>query len=192
MSQAPTTELEAVNFLLATIGESPVNSLEVPNNLDAVQARARIREVSRNTQNKGWFWNTDERFPLPADINGEIILPTNALRVYTVYPDGDLDLVVRGNRLYDRKNHTFNIGRTIKVDLVRFLAFEQIPEAARWYITVTAGRMFQEKSLGSESLAKFTRDDERRAWADLLYEEAETGKYNVFRDSGFAAEVTWR
>jgi hypothetical protein len=190
--QTPMTELEAVNFLLATIGESPVNTVENPGNIDAANARARIREISRSTQNKGWHWNTDEGFRLAPNEQGEVVLPGNTLRVYTVYPDWDLDLVVRGKRLYDRRNHTYNINRTVRVDLVRFLAFDEIPEAARWYITVTAARVFQEKTLGSEQLAKFTRDDERNAWLDILVEETETAKYNVFTDSNFAAEMIRR
>jgi len=193
MNQTPMTELEAVNFLLSTIGESPINSIEDPGHVDAVTARQTIHLVSRSMQNKGWHWNTDQGLTLAASLPlGEVTLPPDTLRVDTVYPDGDLDVVSRGQRLYDRRNHTYQIGRSIKVDIVRFLPFAELPEAARWYTTVTAARMFQEKSVGSETLAKFTRDDEKKAWADLMHEESEVADYNVFTDSYFMTELVDR
>ena len=190
--QTPMTELEAVNFVIETIGESPVNTVDDPGNIDAATARTFIRQVSRSTQNQGWFWNTDEAFPIVPNSNGELVLPKNTLRVVTVYPDGDLELIVRGQRLYDRQKHTYEIGKKVNADIVRFLPFDEIPEAARWYIAVTAARMFQEKVLGSEGLAQFNRADETLAWSSLLDEEAAVAKYNVFTDSNFATELNFR
>lgn len=190
--QTPMTELDAVNFVIETIGESPVNTVDDPGNIDAATARSLIRQVSRWVQNQGWFWNTDEAFPIVPNSNGELVLPQNVLRVVTVHPDGQLELVVRGQRLYDRTNHTYEIGKKVTADIVRFLPFEEVPEAARWYITVTAARMFQEKVLGAEALAQFNRADEQLAWASLLDDEAAVGKYNIFTDSNYAIELNFR
>jgi hypothetical protein len=46
----PTTELEAVNTILSTIGESPVSSLGDQMTVDAVLAQNILHEVSREVQ----------------------------------------------------------------------------------------------------------------------------------------------
>ena len=52
---AQTTELDAVNIMLNTIGESPVNSLDdgLPV-ADAAIARSVLREVTIDVQSPGW------------------------------------------------------------------------------------------------------------------------------------------
>ena len=58
MALSGTTELEAVNTLLHTIGEAPVNSLTGTLPIDATLANNTLSEVSREVQSAGWHWNT--------------------------------------------------------------------------------------------------------------------------------------
>ena len=46
MIVTPMTELEAVNEMLSAVGESPVNSIENPNNVDVINA-IRILNIKR-------------------------------------------------------------------------------------------------------------------------------------------------
>ena len=180
MDLTPTTELEAINLMLATIGESPVNTVEDNGVVDAVMARQQLRAMSRRVQAKGWHWNTEKRLTLARTYpEGEIKLPANTLRVDTTYTDIGTDVVRRGDRLYDRVNHTFEFRRDLMVDLVVFLPFEELPESARQYITLAAARKFQESQVGSETLSKFSMRDELLALSDLQNDEGETGDYNV-------------
>ncbi|ARO29949.1 tail tubular protein A [Rhizobium sp. NXC14] len=189
----PTTELEAINLMLSVIGESPVNTAEDTGVVDAVIARQILFQSSRDVQLVGWHWNTEIDYPIAASFpEGELQLPPNTLKVDTTGADEGVDLVQRGNRLYDRKNHTFTVGRTVYVEIVLFLPFDQLPEAARSYIVMRAARQFQERMVGSETIWQFNSRDELKSWSNLLSAEAETLDLNVFRDNPSVQRVTNR
>nr|WP_250808771.1 hypothetical protein [Neorhizobium tomejilense] len=189
----PTTELEAINLMLSVIGESPVNTVEDTGIVDAVIARQILIQCSRDVQVVGWHWNTEINYPIVATFpEGELLLPPNTLKVDTAGQDTSVDLVQRGNRLYDRQNHTFTVGKTVRVEIVLLLPFDQLPEAARSYITMRAARQFQERMVGSETIWQFNSRDEVRAWANLLAAEAETLDLNMFTDNPSVLRVTDR
>lgn len=189
----PTTELEAVNLLLDVIGEAPISNLENSAVVDAVKARAVLSEVSRATQQKGWHFNTEIDYELvPTVYEKEIILPGNCLRVDTTKVQKDFDVVQRGNRLYDRKNHTYKFDRSLKVDMVILLPFEELPEVARYYISIRAARVFQARTVGSEALYQFNAQDETLALNDLKRAEGITGDYNMFSGSWSVAKILHR
>ncbi|HWL80103.1 MAG TPA: hypothetical protein VNR89_04060 [Roseomonas sp.] len=200
MQVSLTTELEAVNAMLAVIGEAPVNTLEDSGLLDASMARQLLRDTSREVQTRGWSWNTDKGFPLTptAPAPGEIIVPSDALQVDPV--DTTIDAVIRGKRLWDRRNHTTLFDRTVKCDIIRLLPFEDVPQAARQYIAVRAGRIFQDRTVGSEARNGFTQRDETMALVALQQYEAETAdysmadSYSVSRVLGFRPSISggWR
>ena len=106
-------------------------------------------------------------------------MPSNALRVDPMGDDRETDAVQRGNRLYDRVKHTFQFDKSIKCDIVLLLPFDQLPQAARHYITIKAARIFQSRTVGSEALYQFTAVDEKDALLDLKRNEGITGDYNI-------------
>jgi hypothetical protein len=177
----PTSELEAINTILSVIGESPISSLsDISSVADAVTAQSILSEVSRQVQTKGWHFNTEKDFELSPDTFAkEIVIPSNALRVDSMGDDREMDVVQRGNRLYDRVKHTFQFDKSIKCDLVVLLPFDQLPQAARHYVTIKAARIFQSRTVGSEALYQFTSVDERDALLDLKRNEGITGDYNI-------------
>lgn len=189
---APTTELEAINTMLSTIGEAPVNTVEDNGIVDAVIARQILRSTSREVQARGWHFNTERGFLLTPDSEGFITLPPTVLRVDTVEESQDIDVVLRGNRLYDRRNHTFKFNKPIRVDAVILLPFDEIPEVAREYITIRAARIFQERVVGSDSLSSFSKNDELRALVALQEMEADTADYNILTDNYSVARVLSR
>lgn len=188
----PTTELEAVNIMLGTIGEAPISSLEVSGLVDVAVAKQMLHEVSREVQSRGWDFNQEYNYPLALDVDGFLSVPTNSLRVDTSGEYSQYDVVVRGNRLYDRENHTFVFSKTIKVDLTLFLAFEEMPEAARYFITVRAARRFQDRFLPSESGHVFSEVDEKAAAVTLKEAEGDTGDYNMLTHSYSVASILER
>ena len=177
----PTTELEAINTILSVIGESPISSLsEISSVADAVTAQSILSEVSRQVQTKGWHFNTEKEFELSPDVySKEIVVPTNALRIDTMGDSRDVDVVQRGQRLYDRTRHTYQFETSLKCDIVIALPFTDLPQAARHYITIKAARIFQARTVGSEALYQFTSADERDAHLDLKRNEGITGDYNI-------------
>lgn len=175
----PTTTLEAVNIMLSSIGEAPVNSL-ASGLVDAEMAETILLATSRDVQSHGWKFNTERKLRLPQNLQGEIELPSNCLKVDQANYDRDLDLVQRGNRLYNTKSHSFVIGKPIEVDMVVLLPFEQLPEAARRYITLKGARVFQDRVVGSTELHGFQEKDEMWAMVELKDSEADTGDYTIF------------
>ena len=79
MSLSATTKLEAVNIMLSTIGENPVNSL-TSGLVDAELAETILGSVSKAVQSEGWNFNTEKKVSFIAEISGHIILPANILR----------------------------------------------------------------------------------------------------------------
>ena len=188
---SPTTELEAINTMLSTIGESPVNTVEDTGNVDVVIARQILQSVSREVQARGWHFNTEINYTITPDSEGYLVLPNTVLKADTVYPDSSKDVVVRGSKLYDRENHTYVFTAAVKVDMTILLTFDELPEVARNYVTIRASRIFQERVVGSDTLHAFNSQDEARAMVSLMEYEADTadlnilsGNYSVYRILG--------
>lgn len=181
MALRMTTELDAVNIMLGTIGEAPINSLDAATGVvDAVTARSILAEVSVQVQEEGWHFNTDYEFTLTPDVtNGYIYVPGNAIEVDTSPYSRDYDVAIRGNKLYDRGNKTYVFDAPIKADMTLLLEFEELPQAARHYITVRAARIFQNRVVGSQTLQAFTAQDEAFAIRALRRYDARTADYNI-------------
>jgi hypothetical protein len=180
----PTTKLEAVNIMLSSIGEAPVNSL-TSGLVDAEMAETILNAVSRDVQSQGWHFNTEINFTIAPELTtGAIRLPANVLRVDTTGENANMDLVNRGGKLYDRVNHTFNIGKSIKLEMVIMLDFEDMPEAARRYCTLKAARMFQDRVVGSTDLHGFQERDEVFALVELKDAESMTAQHSIFDNYG--------
>ena len=85
------TELEAINILLGTIGEAPVDSLATADQqglTDAGIARTVLREVTRDVQSEGWSWNQSRDVPLTKDGSDHFLFPANTLRE-EIFPTQD-------------------------------------------------------------------------------------------------------
>ena len=176
-----TTELEAVNSMLTTIGEAPVSALENNGIVDAAIAFQILQETSREVQARGWHFNTEIEFPLsPTFPEKTIVLPPNVLEVDTAGVDSHIEAVQRGNRLYNRKENTYQFDRTVKVDMIIQLPFEDLPEYAKGYISVRAARIFQRRVVGSAALDSFTAQHEARMLVQLENAEARTADLSVF------------
>ena len=181
MAETLTTELEAVNKMLEGIMEAPVNTIST-NDLPAeVQTAVNtLREVSRDVQKEGFAFNTDEDFELLRDANGYVYVPGNALDVDLTVDNQNADVVQRGLRLYDRKNHTYVFTFDPRVTLIQFLPWDELPEQARNYIKVRACRVFQDKVLQSDNTHGYTQQDELLARAQLEASDANNRDCSIF------------
>lgn len=174
----PATELDAVNVLLMSIGQAPVNTLEVPGVKDVSFARLTLHNTSRQVQTRGWWFNRDLEVTLARDVSNEVPLAANILEVSGSYV-GD-QFVSRGGKLYDRVNQTFVFETAPVVNQTVFLAFEDLPQAARNYITHRAGRIFQSNFIGSPLLYNFTKELEVEAMTEMTRNDLRGKNLNVF------------
>lgn len=172
----PTTELEAINVMLHTIGEAPVNTLTGELNYEVSIAVSTLAEVSRDIQTYGWKFNRNPRYRLMPDENGELRLPTNALAIAT-HPDyrSRYDLVSRGDKVISYSETDGEVTKfTEPVDciLVICLPFEQLPESARRYILIRAARLFQDRVARSSEGHAYSETDEFFAMLKFRREHA--------------------
>jgi len=175
------TELDAVNELLQSIGQAPVNTLAVSNIKDVSFARLCLNNELRFFLTRGWSFNTDEEYVLTPDVNDNILLPSDALDIDCT-SDIDRNLVWRDGMLYDVEEQTFTITDTdLEFRIVRFMPFAEIPPAARQYVTMRAGRVFQSRIVGSQILYQFTKEMENEAWIEWQRSENRQTDRNMFR-----------
>lgn len=173
----PTTELEAINEMLRAIGESPLDDLN-QSFADSDVAMGILRSELRAVQNFEWTWNTEVSVTLAPDANGHVNLPPNVIRVICdpVYSQ-------RGLLLYDRVNHTYEFTDSILCDLIVALNFDEIPEAARRFVTIRSVRRFINDIQPDQVTSTFKSRDEQSAWASLLNYEAQTAQWNMLSNS---------
>lgn len=62
-----TTELEAVNAMLASIGEAPITTLDGATQSDVQTALNILRDTTREVQTEGWRFNTEFGFEIAPD-----------------------------------------------------------------------------------------------------------------------------
>ena len=168
MAVAATTELEAINIMLAAIGEAPINSLTDTLPVDARTAQNTLTEVNKEVQSEGWSFNTEIDVTLTRDGSDKINLPINVLRVdANIHQHPTIDPIQRGTKLYDRQNNKYEFDDDLICTVVYFRDFNEITEQARRYINIKAARIFVDRLIGDQGLRTYTQEEETRARAIL-------------------------
>lgn len=182
------TELDAINMMLAVAGESPVNSIVGTGLGDVAIAVQCLTEASRMIQERGWTFNVDYNYPLiPDSTTKQITLPTNVLRCEFT-DKANYDVTVRGQLVYDRANRTFefpDVTSEIKATITWFLPFEMMPQAARQAVAIRASRIFQRRVFGDANMNGYTQEEELIAIASLQDQDCDVGDYNMFTPNNY-------
>ena len=182
MAVAATTELEAINIMLAAIGEAPINSLTDTLPVDARTAQNTLTEVNKEVQSEGWSFNTEIDVTLTRDGSNQINLPTNVLRVdANIHQHPTIDPIQRGLKLYDRQNNKYEFDDDLICTVVYFRDFNEITEQARRYINIKAARIFVDRLIGDQGLRTYTQEDETRARAILTETDYANADHNLLR-----------
>ena len=177
-----TTELEAVNIMLAAIGESPVNTLTGTLPVDVKLAQTTLEEVNKEVQTEGWSFNTEINVELTRDGSNNIALSSNVLIVDpNIHDHPDVDAIQIGLKLYDRKEHTYEFDDDLKCTVVYFRTFNDIPEPAKRYINIKAARIFVDRLVSDEGLRTYTQQDEVRARSILMETDLSNADHNILR-----------
>ena len=178
-----TTELEAVNTILSTIGEAPLSTLTGSLPVDGTTAKNILNEISREVQSAGWHFNTQYKVDLTRDTNNKVPVGTDVVRVQLndKYDKSSYDVVQRGTYLFNlaKTSETFDQDFTDNT-LIYLLDFDKIPEQARRYITIRSARVFHDRTLGANTLHKFSSEDEARSLSVMKQAEMQTGDNTIF------------
>ena len=182
MAVAATTELEAINIMLAAIGEAPINSLTDTLPVDARTAQNTLTEVNKEVQSEGWSFNTEIDVTLTRDGSNQINLPINILRVDpNIHQHPTIDPIQRGLKLYDRQNNKYEFDEDLICTVVYYRDFIELTEQARRYINIKAARIFVDRLIGDQGLRTYTQEDETRARAILTESDYANADHNLLR-----------
>ena len=182
------TELDAINRMLAVIGEAPIDSLssiQINEITDSALARRTLAEVNRDVQAEGWSWNTDESVEIGATAQDEFLLPSDTLQAqFSPAQYSDCQYVQRGLKVWDRQKQTYAFaddvnGQLYISRLIRQLDWEQLPHQAQEYISIRAARIYSDRFTNSTVIFSYTAGDETYARGMLIRSEENTLNNNL-------------
>ena len=181
-----TTLLDAVNVLLESIGEQPVNTLGNQQIMDARIAERTLLEFHKDGQVKGWSWNSEFDYQFNRDsTTKQIKVPESVVRFSMDPYDYAGRFQLRGQVVYDRENRTTLLGDDIPhlhADVIFLLPWDETPEAYNRWVTIRSARVFSNRVLGSDALYKYTAEDEQAAKATLERMESQVEQANMLTD----------
>ena len=184
----PTTdaqgELQAVNQILASVGQAPVTTLE-QTNPDVAIAYNTLQQVSREVQAEGWTFNKEYHYPLKPDTDQEFKIPDNMLQMDLCMDElynRDKDPIRRDGKLYDRNSHSFKWeeDKTHYFDIIWLFEWSDLPPTIRDYIVSRASAIVSMRIVGDPNLYQVLAQQEAYMRSNALQYETEQGDYTFF------------
>ena len=164
--------------MLSCVGEAPVNALDTGLPTDAVIAQNILQEVSRETQSRGWWFNTIKT-TMTRQANNKIAVPAN----FVTIDHDEYNIVKRGSVVFDLDNGTDVWTRDLEdVEAVVLLEFTELPEPARRYIIMRASRSLFERMVGEVNRAAMLQSEEAQAFLSLLQYDSDQADLNIFNN----------
>ena len=184
---AVSTELDAVNQILSSVGQAPVTTLDLQNPEVSIALNT-LREVNKTVQAEGWTFNIERHYKLTADaVTFKIEYPSNALSIdtYKYQHFDDFNPVRRGGFLYDRNEHTYEWKdgtdpRVLTCDIIWYWEFSDVPPAVQAYITAKAARLCAVRMVGDQAIYALLQENELNTKAAALEYETAQGDYSIF------------
>jgi len=185
------TELSAVNSILGSIGQSPVNTLDYSNPEISFIFNI-LRESRIDVLNEGWVFNIENNVVLtPETGTGFITFPADALRIDVTDNQFDrtTDVVRREGKLYDKVHKTFVFKNAIKADIVRVYDFEDLPSVYQRYITYKSATRAATQLVTNAQLVQLLGQQEAMARAACIEYECNQGDHNFL---GFESNTQYQ
>ncbi len=178
---AVSTELDAVNQILSTVGQAPVTTLDLQNPEVAIVLNT-LREVNRQVQVEGWTFNVERELELKPDTTtNKIDYPSNMLQIdANTKKHRDIDVVKRNNKVYDRLNHTYTFTDSLYADVVWYFDYTDVPAAIQAYIAARAARLCATKMVGDAQLNQLLQEQEMQTRAAAIEYDTNQGDYSMF------------
>jgi hypothetical protein len=171
------TELEAVNRILASIGEDPLDAI-AEDDVDAQVVLGQLRLTSKELQTKGWSFNREDSVTFTPSTDNEIVLPSNILKASPT--DSSLKLVQRGQKMYNKTTHDFKVTGAVLLDTVILLDWEDLPASAQLYIVAKACFDYSLNQVGSDFQAGQLKELAAIALTNFNIAEDSSEDYSFF------------
>lgn len=182
------TELDAINWILSAIGSDPVTVLEDSTDIDVINARRILKDVSRHVQRQGWDFNKTTRTYTP-DVETHRIMWDDTI-ITLASNDGNV-YVKRGKYLFNMTGDTYEFPKPIEVTVIYGVDFDDLPDCFKEYITAKAAIDFQTRYFGDSSVSPDLQYALQQAYADIVQYDMDMVSPNMLNLSG-VSEVLQR
>lgn len=170
---------DALNICLQTIGEQTLAQNQSYIGIhEAEQALSILDSEKTTVLSQGFNCNTDSAWELLPDTLGYITVPADAIRV-----DGNLDVIVKNGKLYDKSKMSFKFDSKISADIVWDLPFDELPYVFQYYITTRSARLLYQRVVGDTGTLRVLIEDERLAHHNVIEHDVDTNDYNIYDQS---------
>lgn len=197
-------ELNAINSILASIGQAPVTAIDnngnpsTPTNPDVAMAYNTLIEVSEEVQSEGWTFNQEKHYPLTTDAKRELNIPPDILQIeltrdqvvfsdvtqqnfHVVNNNYTPEIVQRDGKIYDKANHTYKFNKSpMFFDIMWLYKFDDIPAVIRDFITARAAAISCMRMLGDGEQYQMLQQREIYCRAQAIEYETTQGEYSYF------------
>lgn len=170
-------ELDAVNDVLSSIGESSVNTLDDNMNADVSNIRRILNQFNRRTQTVGWTFNTETESLLPDQFTNNIKYLDSYLQVLSV--DGATIYRNRNGLLYEvpTKNDMFT--EPVTVSLISLCPYGDMPEIFKQYIVALAAKRFNMSFFGDDGIDADLDEQVTELRIAVMEFELDYGNFNM-------------
>lgn len=180
-------ELEAINDMLAAIGESPVTTLDDEGSADVANARRILNRINRQIQAKGWTFNIDTAAILTPDADTGMIPFRPA---YLSILGGQY--INRGGFVYDKSTGEDTFNGSLTVTLITLQDYDEMPECFRQWIVVKASRQFNARFFGAEDVEAALSQEEMEARMTCNEYEMDYGAFNMLDGDAYVQGIISR
>jgi hypothetical protein len=189
------SKLEAVNTMLLSIGQAPVNTITDTGITDVEIAVQFLDNALREVQTRAWDFNFTSKYEIALDGSSHALVPAGVLSIDSYYESQRL--VWRDDsgtaKLFDLEDQTFVMKNDpTLVNVIWGYDFDETPQYCRNYVATRAMRRFQAYMIGSPTIFEFTRFDEENAWAELRKHAVRNREVNILRDGDPSNQIFQR
>ena len=174
-------ELQAVNEILGSIGQSPVTTIEF-NNPEVFLVYQLLQQALTDTLSEGWSFNRDRGFELIPQDDGTVLVPNEVLSIDGANEDVDrtTKIISRGGLLYDKMRQSYQFDGPVSVNVTWALGIDEVPTPFRRYVTARAAGRAASELVNNTELYKLLSQTEGTLRASLMEYECNTGDYTFF------------
>lgn len=170
-------ELEVINGCLATLGETPLNSLDDDHTYKPA-ALNYLTDSLREMQARGWWFNTELAKLDPDATTKRITIPQDALKIAPIARVTPA-YGVRGKYLYDTLNTTLEWDKALTLIVVRCLSLDDLPFLAACLVKYDAITKFQKEYDADGQKLSILSQQRTEARVNLVAEDIRNRKTNL-------------
>lgn len=171
------TSLDVINGCLATLGETPLNSLDDDHTYKPA-ALNYLTNSNREMQARGWWFNTEQVTLDPDATTKRITIPQDALKVFPIERISPA-YGTRGKYLYDTYNSTTEWDVPVTLGIVRCLVFDDLPFLAACLVQYDAIAKFQKEYDADGQKLSILGQQRTEARVNLVAEDIRNRKTNL-------------